>query len=175
MLLAGLALPWLAQGAEVNAVLQRDQPIYIESDSLKIDDLKGVSTYQGNVLFRQGSATLHADALVIHSRDRKEVERIVASGKPARFEQKAEDGGREALGEARRIEYVAPRSLVILDGDASFRQGDNEFAGNRIEYEVEQRVVRAGKAATPGGQEGRVKIVIQPRSADASNDQGEKP
>lgn len=159
--LAALAAP------EQAAKSQRDEPIYIESDSLKIDDIKGISTYQGNVMFRQGTATLKADTLVIHSRDRQEVERIIANGKPAHFEQRSQEPGKDASGEALRIEYLAIKGLLILDGQAHFRQGDNRFSGNRIEYETENKVVKAGKSVTPEGKGGRVQIVIQPRSADA--------
>jgi lipopolysaccharide export system protein LptA len=152
---------------------QRDEPIYIESDSLSIDDAKGISTYQGNVLFRQGLATLRADTLVIHSRDRQEVEKIVASGAPAHFEQRSEAPNEDALGEAQRIEYIANKALVILDGQARFRQGDNQFAGNRIEYDSDKKVVRAGKSVAPEG--GRVRIVIQPRGTSGDTNRAPNP
>jgi lipopolysaccharide export system protein LptA len=155
-----------AAGVAQQGKSQRDEPIFIESDSLKIDDIKGISTYQGNVSFRQGTATRRADTLVIHSRDRQEVEKIIANGKPAHFEQKSLEPGKDASGEAQRIEYIAPKALLILDGEARFRQGDNQFAGNRIEYESDKKVVRAGKSVAPAGQGGRVQIVIQPRAAN---------
>lgn len=169
---ASVVVVWLGGGTLVMAAepaggSPRDEPIYIESDSLKIDDAKGLSTYQGGVVFRQGGATLRADTLVIQTRNRSDVESIVAKGAPARFEQQSPQAGKEAAGEALRIEYVAPKSLVILDGQARFRQGENQFSGNRIEYEVEAKVVRAGKSVSPNG-DGRVNIVIQPRSTTTS-------
>ncbi|MDZ4263712.1 MAG: lipopolysaccharide transport periplasmic protein LptA [Pseudomonadota bacterium] len=153
-----------AAAAEPVVVAPRDEPIYIESDSLNIDDAKGISTYQGNVLFRQGMATLKADTLEIKTRNRQEVQTIVAKGTPARFDQQSPEAGKDASGEALRIEYVAPKSLVIMDGQARFRQGENQFSGNRIEYEAEKKVVRAGKSVAPDGKSGRVHIVIQPRT-----------
>jgi len=162
---------------------EQDEPIYIESDSLRIDDVKGISTYQGNVLFRQGTASLRADSLSIHTRSRQEVERIIASGgpgAPARFEQRSEEPGKDASGEAQHIEYIAPSGMVILDGQARFRQGDSQFAGNRIEYDSDKKVVRAGKSVAPEGQ-GRVRIVIQPRGAagksapSTGGEEGSKP
>ena len=165
LLLLGLCLssPLLAADGQA-AKSQRDEPIFIESDSLSIDDVKGISTYQGNVSFRQGSSSLRSDKLVIYSRNRQEVEKIVATGKPAHFDQKSEEPGKDAWGEALRIDYIAAKSLVILDGDARFRQGENQFTGNRIEYESDKKVVRAGKLVAPEGQ-GRVRIVIQPHTA----------
>ncbi len=168
VVLLGIGLPAGAEGPA--APLSRDEPIYIESDSLKIDDVKGLSTYQGSVVFRQGAATLTADTLVIQTRNRSDVETIVAKGTPARFEQRSPEPDKSASGEALRIEYVAPKSLVILDGQARFRQGENQFSGNRIEYEAEKKIVRAGKSVSPNGEGGRVNIVIQPRRTTNSPD-----
>ncbi|MBI3772384.1 MAG: lipopolysaccharide transport periplasmic protein LptA [Gammaproteobacteria bacterium] len=145
------------------AQVDSEQPIYIESDSLDIDDTRGVSTYRGNVQFKQGGNQLWADEVVIHSRDRRELDKMVATGKPARFHQAPAPGkAQETNGEAEQIEYQAMQGVVVLDGTARLSQGDNVFTGNRIEYETEQRLVRAGKA-TSTQKPGRVKVVIQPR------------
>lgn len=161
----GLAGLWLVLTALPLAAAEPTPapPIYIESDSLKIDDSKGISVYQGNVIFRQGPDTLWADKLVIHSTARQEVDKIVASGEPARFDHDAEVEDEKSWGEAQTIEYHAGESLLILNGAARFQQGDNLFSGNRIEYEADKELVRAGKAVAG---EGRVQIVIQPRSKD---------
>ncbi len=146
---------------------QAQEPIFIESDSLDIDDAKGVSIYRGNVHFRQGGASLQADELTIHARQRQEVEKIVAVGNPARFEQLAQTADeQDSFGEAKRIEYHASDGLVIFDGDARFQQGDSYFAGSRVEYDSGKKIVRAGKNVAG---EGRVQIMIQPRSG---NDKG---
>ena len=172
-----LSVATLAATPQSGAKSQRDEPIFIESDSLRIDDAKGISTYQGNVVFRQGTSTLRSDTLVIYSRNRQDVERVVANGAPAHFDQHSAEAGKDASGEALRIEYLAPKALVILDGQAHFRQGENQFAGDRIEYESDKKVVRAGKLVAPEGQGGRVRIVIQPRNANSSpgGEQADKP
>lgn len=142
------------------ADVQRDEPIFIESDSLKIDDVKGISIYQGNVIFRQGPDSLKADELVIHSSEQQQVDKIIATGRPARFDHDAELHEEKSWGEAEAIEYYANRSLVVLNGSAHFQQGDNQFSGNRIEYESDKKLVKAGKNVAG---EGRVQIVIHPR------------
>lgn len=136
------------------------QPIFIESDSLKIDDAKGISTYKGRVEFRQGSDSLKADVLVIYAEQRQEVKKIVATGKPARFDHQTELAEERSWGEAEKIVYEAQQSRVILNGEARFQQGDNQFSGNRIEYDSDKKLVKAGKTGTG---EGRVQIVIHPR------------
>lgn len=157
-LILSLAIISVAQ-----AQMDSEQAIYIESDSLDIDDTRGVSTYRGNVQFKQGANQLWAEKVVIHSRERSELDKIVATGKPARFRQAPAPGkDQETNGEANQIEYHALQGVVVLDGAARLSQGDNVFTGNRIEYETEKRLVRAGKAAN-AQKPGRVQVVIQPR------------
>ena len=155
-LAAGLALMLTT----VSAVEPQQEPIYIESDSLKIDDAKGISTYKGNVVFRQGPDSLRADELVIYAEQRQELKKIVATGKPARFDHQAELVEERSWGEAENIVYEAQLSRVVLNGDARFQQGDNQFSGNRIEYDADKKLVKAGKS---DASEGRVQIVIHPR------------
>lgn len=138
----------------------QQQPIFIESDSLKIDDAKGISTYKGSVVFRQGPDSLKADVLVIYAEQRQEVKKIVATGKPARFDHQAELAEERSWGEAEKIVFEAQESRVVLNGEARFQQGDNQFSGNRIEYDSDKKLVKAGKE---GAGEGRVQIVIHPR------------
>ncbi len=140
---------------------QRDEPIFIESDSLKIDDVKGISIYKGNVVFRQGPDSLKADELVIHSSERQQVDKIIATGEPARFDHDAPIHEEKSWGEADTIEYHGNESLLILNSNARFQQGDNQFSGNRIEYEADKKLVKAGKNVAG---EGRVQIVIHPRN-----------
>ncbi len=141
----------------------REEPIYIESDSLKIDDIKGISTYQGNVVFRHGPDTVKADKVVIYTEQRKDVKKIVATGKPARFDRYAELLEDQSWGEAEIIEYYADKALVIFNKEAKFQQGDNQFSGNRVEYELDKKLVKAGKSVAG---EGRIKMIIHPPGKD---------
>lgn len=172
LLLSGLLASvtvWAANEADASSeqgtgaqAAQAQEPIFIESDSLDIDESKGVSIYRGNVVFRQGTATLTAEEITVYAQQRQDVEKIIAIGNPARFQHLAQlEGEQDSSGEAKRIEYYASKALVVLDGDARFQQGDSHFAGNRVEYKSDQKIVRAGKNVS-GGKEGRVKIVIQP-------------
>ncbi|HHJ80398.1 MAG TPA: lipopolysaccharide transport periplasmic protein LptA, partial [Candidatus Tenderia electrophaga] len=156
----GLALGLALMLTTAVAVEPEPQPIYIESDSLKIDETKGVSVYQGRVIFRQGPDSLQADKLVIYAEQRQQIKKIVATGKPARFDHQAELAEERSWGEAEKVVYEAQSSRVVLSGEARFQQGDNQFSGNLIEYDAEKKLVKAGKS---GGGEGRVQIVIHPR------------
>ncbi len=139
------------------------EPIHIESDSLDIDDGRGISTYRGNVLFRRGDSRLRADEIVIRIDDQQRLDTIEARGAPARF--LMEPQGEEeapAEGEARRILYRERDGIMRLEGGARLSQGGNLFSGEVIEFDTVRRIVRAG-AAVEGSRGGRVKVVIQPR------------
>ncbi len=163
----GLAVGLVLLLTTASAAEPQQQPIFIESDSLKIDEAKGISTYKGSVVFRQGPDSLKADELVIYAEQRQELKKIIATGKPARFDHEAELADERSWGEAENIVYEAQTSRVILKGKARFQQGDNQFSGNRIEYDADKKLVKAGKN---GGGEGRVQIVIHPRkNSDAAS------
>ena len=157
-----LLLVLVLTGGAVSAASEpRNEPIFIESDSLKIDDTQGISVYEGKVVFRQGVDRLRADKVVVYSEQRQDVTKVVATGQPAHFDHEAELPEESSWGEADTIEYYADKSLLILNGNARFQQGDNQFSGNRVEYELDKKLVKAGKSVAG---EGRVKIVIHPRS-----------
>lgn len=143
------------------------QLIYLESDSLTIDDVRGLGIYQGNVVLTQGGRQIWADRVVVHSRDREGIESIVSTGQPARFRflppaNEGEAPPEEVTGQAERIEYWAAKGLMLMVGEARLMQVHNEFSGNRIEYHLDTRTVKAGQTPSAKGTEGRVKVVIQP-------------
>jgi len=43
----------------------RDKPIDLEADSVKVDDAKHTSTYFGNVILTKGTIIIHADKLIV--------------------------------------------------------------------------------------------------------------
>ena len=146
------------------------QPIHIESDSLDIDDVRGISIYRGNVELRQGEGRMWADQMTLYTTVEQALDKIVAEGGPARFKDHT-DKGDEINGAALRIEYYAMQQMLVLDGEAHLEQNNNEFFGNRIEYEVNSRVVRAGLAAgDDANDKGRVRTLILPKNA--GNDAG---
>ena len=159
----GLAL-WLTISAQAAAFDDR-QPIHIESDSLDIDDVRGISIYRGNVELRQGEGRMWADQMTLYTTAEQALDKIIAEGRPARFMDRT-DKGDDINGAAQRIEYHAIQLMVVLDGEAHLEQNKNEFFGNRIEYEMNSRVVRAGLAAGDDGNgKGRVRTLILPKNA----------
>jgi len=138
--------------------LDRSQPIEIESDSAIIDDSQGFSTYRGNVIIRQGSSLLTADNISVFARDRS-VTQIIANGAPATFKQQDASLKSTTSGQAEQITYKAKDAVLIFNGSATLEQDTNSFSGNRIEYDIMKKAIRA-KGDEDTGE--RVKIQYYP-------------
>lgn len=132
-------------------------PIEIESDSASIDDSKGISVYQGNVIISQGETKLEADQITIKAQDRRIIE-VLASGKPAHFRQQLPDQ-ETTHGYADTIVYTASDTLLTFKEGAEFSQNNNSFTGELIEYDIAKRAIKASGNETKGE---RVKIQYHP-------------
>ncbi len=140
----------------------REQPIYLEADSVEIDEASGVSVYIGNVVVSQGSMRLEADKMWIHRRQ-GETEKIVAVGKPVRFRQQMDKSHEEARGHALKITYFIKKDEIYLFDEAVLQQGKDEFSSDRITYLRSRSLVKAG-ASAQGKQ--RVRVVIESQKHD---------
>jgi lipopolysaccharide export system protein LptA len=147
--------------------VDRTQPIEIESDSAVIDDSQGFSTYRGNVIIRQGSTTLTADNISVFARERA-VTQIIANGTPATFKQTdASSNIQNTSGQAEQITYKAKDAVLIFNGNATLAQDTNSFSGNRIEYDIMDKAIRA-KGDQDSGK--RVKIQYFPQASEPSSE-----
>ncbi len=162
-----LAAIWLLLPALATAQERGDseQPVYIEADEFTADRKKGVSVYRGHVSFKQGGIELRADSVEV-SGDR-DLEKIVAKGKPVRYSQKLKNGSPDTAqsirGEAESIEYFVAKGVVIFKGKAHLWRGLDEFIADYIKYDIQSERVDAKRVE--GGRE-RVKVVIQPEKQD---------
>lgn len=135
-----------------------EKEIHIASDFASLDKPQGELIYSGNVELTQGTLNIQADKVIIHRNDAG-LQKVVAEGKPARFEQvlKANEGKTQAYGET-IIYHTSIEELTLLKNAGLKKQG-NEFAGEKIVYLInEQRV----KADSPQPEE-RIRMVIQPQ------------
>lgn len=148
-------LPWLAWALASD----QHQPIYMEADSVDIDEESGLSIYVGNVQVTQGTMRLLADKVTVY-RVEKEIERIVAEGKPVKYRQQMDNDSQEVQGQAQTMEYFVTDERLYLIGEALLTQGRDNFRSDRITYFRHRSLVKAGASAK--GKE-RVRAVINPR------------
>ena len=134
----------------------KDQPVSIEADSVDIDEGSETAIYHGNVILIQGSINLNASRVVVHN-FQSDNARIVATGSQVQFSQEEDQTGSIIKGRANKAEYGINDARLELTGKAQLTKANNTFKNDRIIYDREKAVVKAGTSAA--GKE-RVKITI---------------
>lgn len=168
---SALMVGWIAMTGLISApanALSTDpkQPIQIEADRLDVDEQKGVSAYSGSVQYKQGSILLTADKLTVTVAADGRLQRVLAEGSPATFQQTLDRDKQVLRGRATSVEFLADQQYMILTGEARISHCGDEFAGNRLEYWADKELVKASKNAE--GKE-RVQVILQPRTPDSAN------
>ncbi|MGZ4957290.1 lipopolysaccharide transport periplasmic protein LptA [Methylobacter sp.] len=144
-----------------------DQPIIIDSNTATYDDVKATSTYTGNVISIQGSIRVNSDKLVVYFID-GEADKMVFTGKPAKFKQTPHEGDQDITGEALTGEYYPKKNLLILIDKATVWQGSGAYTSDFIEYDLKTSLVKAGEKESDTK---RVHVVLQPKGKEPSQGQ----
>ncbi|MCP4697636.1 MAG: lipopolysaccharide transport periplasmic protein LptA [Gammaproteobacteria bacterium] len=139
----------------------REQPIHIEADQASIDDLRGVTVYRGNVKVTQGTIRLQADMVTLtYNAAEKQLEAIIAEGKPARYRQRPDNKDADIHAEAERVEFQAGKDMLHLSGNAKIRQGEDVFTGKQISYDAKHSVIKATEKVT---------VILHPKKNKSSD------
>lgn len=157
-----LAQPAWAEKAD------RNKPVHIESDTLKVDDAQQLAIYEGNVVLTQGTLLLTSDRLDVRQ-DAEGFNSGEAYGhtKPVYFRQKQELRDQYVEGTGKRMEYDARNNIVKLIDKAHLKRGDEDVRGNLIIYNTETEIYRAVGTTQESGS-GRVRAVIKPKQQDSN-------
>jgi lipopolysaccharide export system protein LptA len=141
------------------------RPVDITSDSLEVDDERGVFVFRGEVVARQDNATIYSDQLNVYYTRKKadadetengrktqsrSIEKIVARGSVRIVQEE-----RVATGE--RAEYEYTRGSVVLTGSPRVVQGDNTIAGEKITVYLDDE-----RSIVEGGTRERVQATFTP-------------
>lgn len=160
ILLIGFSVRVYAEAAD------RDKPIDLEADSVKVDDAKQISTYSGNVILTQGTLMIRADKLIVRE-DKEGFQHSTSLGNPTTFRQKREGKNEYMEGSAQRIEYDGRMDKVQLYTKAWVKRGQDVVYGDYIMYDANAEYAevigggsQSGASGTPSG---RVRAVIQPK------------
>lgn len=151
------------------------QEMTILSDSAEIDRRAGTVVYLGNVILTQGTLRIEADRLMI-LRNSDTLEKAVAEGDRARYQQQIEVDKPPTKALGNRIDYYTGDRRIVITGGAELEQEGNLFSGERITYDMESETVRADgstnnqtgldDALTKDDESGRIKVIIQPPKTD---------
>ncbi|MGD2119330.1 MAG: lipopolysaccharide transport periplasmic protein LptA [Chromatiales bacterium] len=137
----------------------KDQPVSIEADSVDINEADQLAIYRGKVIVIQGSIRINASKVVVHD-FQSDSAYLVATGDLVKFRQTADDQ-QQIKGAGKQVEYALNDAELILTGDAELIKGQYVSKSDRIIYDREKALVKAGASAA--GKE-RVKITIGPKA-----------
>lgn len=149
-----------------------EAPLTVEAASMEADRAREISVFRGDVLIEKGSIRIEAEEARLRAVE-GEVREGTLIGAPVMFRQLPETG-ELITGEAQRIEYDAVARVVVLTGDAWVKQGTDEFRGQTIRYDLDDRnVIATSGETTPE----RVKLIFRPKSETPANssDNGNSP
>lgn len=167
----------LARGLHLSALLtslyslplyalpsDKNETIRGSADKLTVDQKNGVATYTGSVIIQQGTLVISADSIVIHTNPNNDVEKMVAQGNPARFQQQPEKDQGLVTAAAKEITYTPNNQRLLLVENASVEQNGAVMSGPRIDYDLVKEVMKAaGESSVDGNRQQRIEIVIPPK------------
>jgi len=164
-----LALALAAPAAHAERA-DRNQPMNVEADALRYDDLNQTSVFTGRVVLTKGTIVIRGARVdVRQDPDGYQYGVVTAEpGKRAYFRQKREGVDEYIEGEGEVIEYDGKADRVKFIRRAEMRRYRgatlaDEMAGSLITYDntTEVFTVDAGPASSAPG--GRVRAVLAPR------------
>lgn len=145
----------------VNAALSdRNQPIYIDSDSQHLDLKTNTVIFTGDVFLRQGRIKIYADKIIVNRQNKKANSEVIqAYGNPASFQQTMEDG-KKINGQALEARYEVAKSQLTMNKEAVLiQENGNKIEGQKITYNIAKQLLAAESNAGK-----RVTTVLQPQS-----------
>lgn len=168
----GLALALALFAPLANALPEdQQQPIRVTADNAVQEN--NTVTYRGNVVIVQGTIKINADQVLIYH-DKGKLQRAVATGKPVRFQEQPDAKGGLMTGHAGTIIYYNVEQRIELLQDALVDRDQSTLKGQRIEYLMSSKTLRADGASTDS-QSGRVEMVLQPNKEEQPAAAGSAP
>lgn len=149
----------LAVGAQAAALPDdRSQPIKVQAKKLEANRGENLSVYSGNVVITQGSLQIRADRVEVHGNEDGEINRVIATGKPAHFQQQVQQSQTPVKARARRIEFTVASDELHLTGSAHVDRDGNTLTAEKIDYDLTSEQMQAqGQAG-----DGRVEMIWKP-------------
>lgn len=159
----------LAAGAASAEKADRKQPMNIEADALRYDDLKQSSVFSGNVVLTRGSIIIKGARIEVRQDPQGYQFGVVTAepGQRAYFRQKRDDGDEYIEGESETIEYDGRADVFKLIRNAQLRrlrgtQVADVVTGDVIQYNSLSDVFTVDGGTQKGGE--RVRATLTPRS-----------
>ncbi len=147
------------------------QPMHIEADRAELDETRRVTIYEGSVVIVQGSMRINANRVDFYYDEDRGLDKAVALGQPARYEQLPDDSDEPVRAKALRMEYYATRNILYLIDDAKVTQSGDTVTGDRITYDMQRNKARAERVKED---DERIRVIIQPKK-ESNEASGQEP
>ena len=132
--------------------------IFIESDSMHIDELKSISTFSGNVILKYGALSLSSDKIII-SRKNNNISLIQAFGTPALFNFEDElTENNKITGNSEEILFNSEDQTILLIGNANIESIDNTITAHSVLFNLSTRSINLKGDSNSSSERVRVKI-----------------
>lgn len=160
--LGGLAAPAAARTSD------RNQPMDIDAGRQEgtLDD-RAPTVLSGGVIIRQGTLDIRSNRAEISISNSGDPTRAVLTGSPVVLKQQMDDGT-PMTARASKIDYNLRTEIVVFTGDVSIEQPRGTMSGQRVVYNL-----KTGRVDSGGEGNGRVRMRIQPRTAQPAAGEGE--
>jgi lipopolysaccharide export system protein LptA len=151
----------------------KNETIRGSAENLTVDQKNGIATYTGAVKIQQGSLMITAESIVIHTNPDSSVEKMIATGSPARFQQQPDKEQGVVTAAAKQITYTPNNEHLLLVEDASVEQNGAVMSGPHIDYDLVKEVMKAAGNNGASGDGQRIEIIIPPKAtkSELDNDQ----
>jgi len=174
--LGAMLLALLMCGSALAERADRDKPTVVEADQLVADDLKQTTVFTGNVVLTKGTMIIRADRLTVRE-DPEGYQFGVAEANPGKlvtYRQKREGLNQYIDGVAQRMEYDGKTEKIKLINRAVMKRLEgkaeaDEVRGDVIELDSRSEIYTVLGGPKSGTSGGRVRAVIQPRTAPATS------
>ena len=158
-LMLAVALAALCAGPAAARSSDRNQPMDIQAGHQSgTVDYSQPTTLSGGVTIVQGTLHIDADRAVISFKDGDPAQAVL-TGKQAVLKQQM-DNGTPMTATADRIDYDMLADVVVLTGDYTVTTQRGTTSGQRLTYNL-----KTGQVDSGGGNDGRVRVRILPKSA----------
>jgi lipopolysaccharide export system protein LptA len=173
LIIPSLMLAFSASAAEPEAQPPANQ-ISISADRQEGQLKENVGIFEKNVEIVHGNRKITADRLEVHKRedlgDNKQL--LIATGSPAYFEEKQDDGTVMSAS-ANEVRYDVAKRFLTLVGDAEVAQAGQKINAKSITYDMQQQLISAEKDENSTDRVHTILVPVEAKIKEKTGNEGQ--
>jgi lipopolysaccharide export system protein LptA len=148
--------------------------ISISADRQEGQLKENVGIFEKNVEIVHGNRKITADRLEVHKRedlgDNKQL--LIATGSPAYFEEKQDDGTVMSAS-ANEVRYDVAKRFLTLVGDAEVAQAGQKINAKSITYDMQQQLISAEKDENSTDRVHTILVPVEAKIKEKTGNEGQ--